>query len=285
MKSDKEMFNDVLMRVADVRQQKKQQKKIAVKTLSVAFAFIFVFMAGLTVFNDGAEPSVTLSDVTSEAVSVNTVNKAFSVVVASAAENSEVIAINKESSVSIPFGGLLYVKKTSSTAGANIAAYETECKLNEIFGENDKCSVIGIEGDTCVYFGTVNYLSLKIADADAVEEITFSCGENGKLFITDNTLIGNIKEFHKTIKTGKEIIISGEEYKNVYEKSEGMVFKWSPSEELHEKFSNNPETSFSSAGDSIDVVIRYNDDTEESFTINLSFDEEGILKADYSYNN
>ena len=204
--------------------------------------------------------------------------------VASAAENTEVFEINKEIGVSIPFGGLLYVRDASNMTDKVYVSYEAECKLNEIFGENDKWSVIGIEGDTCVYFGTVDYLRLNIADADAVEDITLSCGESGKLMIYDVSLLGNIKEFHKTIKGGKEISVTGEEYKNIYAQSEGMVFKWQPSEELHEKFSNNPEAPFSIADDCIDGVIRYIDGTEEGFTISLSFDDEGILKAAYSYN-
>lgn len=284
MKSDKNMTDNVLMRVADIKLQKKHQKKIAVKTLSVAFAFIFVFMASVTLFNDGAQPDVTVTDTQYETETEKAVNKAFSVVVASASENTEVFEINKEIGVSIPFGGLLYVKDARNMASTSAVSYEVECRLNEIFGENDKWSVTGIEGDTCVYFGTVDYLRLNITDADAVEEITFSCGENGKLMIYDKSLLGNIKEFHKTIKAGKEIAVTGEEYKSLYAKTEGMVFKWQPSEELHEKFSSNPEAPLSGVSDSIDGVIRYVDGTEEGFTISLAFDDDGILKADYSYN-
>ena len=110
MKSDKNMTDNVLMRVTDIKLQKKHQKKIAVKTLSVAFAFIFVFMAGVTLFNNGAQPDVAVTDTQNETVTEKAVNKTFSLVVASAAENTEVFEINKEIGVTIPFGGLLYVK-------------------------------------------------------------------------------------------------------------------------------------------------------------------------------
>lgn len=284
MKSDKNMADNVLMRLADIKQQKKQQKKMVVKTFSVAFAFIFVFMVGVTLFNYGADINVTESGTHIEATTEKEVNKAFSIVVASAAENTETLTINKELGVSIPFGGLLYVKDTRNISDKSYVAYEVECKLNEIFGENDKWSVTGIEGDTCVYFGTVDYLSLDVADADEIEEIILTCGASGKLITYDKSLLGDIKAFHKTIKGGKEIVVTGEEYKNFYAGSEGMVFKWQPSEELHEYFSKNPSAALSGVSDSIDGLIRYIDGTEESFTITLSFDDNGILDATYSYN-
>lgn len=286
MKSDKNMTDNVLMRVADIKLQKKHQKKIAVKTLSAAFAFIFVFMAGVTVFNDRVTPSVTEVDTIIE----NTVDKTFSVVVASAAENTEAIEINKEIGVSIPFGGLLYVKDTSNMSRTEINKIvdETQSVLIEHFDERDNWSVTGIEGDIAgdiaVYFASFEYLRLNIADADAVEEITLSCGEYGKLMISDRTLLGNSKQWHKTIRAGKEIAITGEEYECSYAENKGMIIKWQPSEELLKALSENPATPLSQVSDEITGVIRYTDGSEESFTISLSFDDEGILKADYSYN-
>lgn len=282
MKSDKKMVDDVLMRVADIKKQKKQQKKIAVKALSVAFAFIFVFMAGVTVFNDRVTPSVTEADTIIE----NTVDKKFSVVVASAAENTEAIEINKEIGVSIPFGGLLYVKDTSNMSRTEInkIADETQSVLIEHFDERDNWSVTGIEGDIAVYFASLEYLRLNIADADAVEEITLSCGEYGKLMISDRTLLGNIKQWHKTIRAGKEIAITGEEYECSYAENKGMIIKWQPSEELQKALSENPATPLSQVSDEITGDIRYIDGTQESFTITLSFDDNGILDATYSYN-
>ena len=286
MKSDKNMTDNVLMRVADIKLQKKHQKKIAVKTLSAAFAFIFVFMAGVTLFNDGAQPDVTVTDSQYETETEKAVNKAFSVVVASAAENTEVFEINKEIGVSIPFGGLLYVKDTSNMSRTEInkIADDTQSVLIEHYDERDNWSVTGIEGDTAVYFASFEYLRLNIADADAVEEITLSCGEYGKLMISDRTRLGNIHQWHKTIRAGKEIAITGEEYESSYAEDKGMIIKWQPSEELQKALSENPATPLSQVSDEITGVIRYVDGSEESFTISLSFDDDGILKADYSYN-
>lgn len=286
MKSDKKMVDDVLMRVADIKKQKKQQKKIAVKALSVAFAFIFVFMAGVTVFYDRVTPSVTEADTIIE----NTVDKTFSVVVASAAENTEAIEINKEIGVSIPLGGLLYVKDASNMSRTEInkIADETQSVLIEHFEERDNWSVTGIEGDIAgdiaVYFASLEYLRLNIADADAVKEITLSCGEYGKLMISDRTLLGNSEQWHKTIRAGKEIAITGEEYECSYAENKGMIIKWQPSEELLKALSENPATPLSQVSDEIAGEIRYVDGTQESFTITLSFDDNGILDATYFYN-
>ncbi len=281
MKSDRKMTEDILERVTLDRQHKKHQKTVAVKTLGAFFVFALVLVAGFSFIDSSYTPVTGETDTLIEAT--KNVNTAYSLIVASAAEES--VKIYKESSVSIPFGGLLYVKDTKNMSRGEInkIAYDVQCKLKELFGAEDKWSVTGIDGETAVYFGTMNYLKLNIADADAVEEIFLSCGKNGSLMVSDTSLLGNIKEYHKTIKAGKEIDISGEEYKNMYAKNDGMIIKWSPSEELHEAFSNNPQAPLSSVADEISGTIRYVDGSEESFTIKLSFDDSGILSATYNY--
>ena len=102
--------------------------------------------------------------------------------------------------------------------------------------------------------------------------------------ISDRTLLGNIKQWHKTIRAGKEIAITGEEYERSYAENKGMIIKWQPSEELLKALSENPATPLSQVSDEITGDIRYIDGTRESFTITLSFDENGILDATYSYN-
>lgn len=284
MKSDRKMTEDILERINCAEQQKKYHKAVAAKALGGIFAFALVVFTSFSFFNTENLPVTDKSDAEIESDSVKAIKDSYSLIVANAAEDRTEIC--KESSVSIPLGGLLYVKDTKKMTEGEInrIAYEAKSKLKEIYGEGEKWSVNGIEGDTAVYFATADYLMLNIFDAEAVNSITLSCGESGDLLIYDMAVVGNSKKFIKTVKNGKEITVTGEEYKNIYGKTDGMIIKWTPSEELHKAFCEDPEAPLSGVRDEISGVIRYIDGTQESFSINLSFDDSGMLTATYSCN-
>ena len=278
MKSDRKMTENIIERVSAAEAKRKNQKNLAIKTMGGVFAFVLVFVCVFSFFAIPNTPATGESDTVNE-----TVNKSYSLIVANAAE--ELTEIYRESRVSVPMGGLLYVRDTSKMSGSEInkIADDTKSLLSEIYGETEDWSVTGIEGDTAVYFATCEYFRLNIADADAVENIVLSCGINGKLLIYDISLLGNSKEFHKTIHEGKEVTVTGDEYESYYN-NEGMIIRWKPSEELQKALSENPDTSLSEISDEIKGVIRYTDGSEESFTITFGFDDNGILDATYSYN-
>lgn len=279
MKSDRQMTESIFERVSVAEAKRKKQKNFAVKTMGGIFAFVLVFACVFSFISIPEAPTTGDADTVSE-----TVKKSYSIVVANAAE--DLTEICKENSISIPFGGLLYVTDTRNMSRSEInkIADDTQSVLAEIYGEKDGWSVSGIEGDTAVYFATYEHLRLSIADADAVENIMLSCGVNGKLVIWGREFIGNSKAFHRTLKGGKEITITGVEYEEYYAEEEGMMIRWTPSEELQQTLADNPDTPLSQISDEVTGVIRYADGTEESFTITLCFDDYGILDTTYSYN-
>lgn len=280
MKSDRKMTEDILVRVNDIREKKHRQKNTAAKAMGSLFAFTLVIAAAFSFFGKAEIPSDSGVDMTVETTGAKA--SSYAVVIAGATEK---VKIYKESSVSIPFGGLLSVTRTKNASRdeMNRISYDVQCALKEMYGEDCDWSVRGIEGKTSVYFGTADRIKLE-ADSEGVEEIILTCGENGKLMIFDKALLGNTKEFRKTIKAGKKITVSGEEYKNISSLNEGMEIQWSPSEELHEKLSAAPETPLTEISDEITGIIRYIDGAEESFTIKLAFDDSGVLDATYSHN-
>lgn len=289
MRSNEKMSEDILEKISSIEQRKKQQKKIATKTIGSFFAFALVLFIGFSLFGNNATlPPVTESTNTQESSASKSADKTFSIIVANAAENNDEIKLHKESSISIPLGGILFVNDTKNMSSEEISFlyYQVKCRLQELYGREKGWHITGKDDDAiAVYFGTMDYLKLNISDADAIDNVTLTCEKNGKLTVDDKSLIGlSLKEYIHTVKTGNEITITGEEYKTLYAKNDGLVFYWTPSDELHESFKNAPDTPLSTVTDTITGTITYTDGTEETFTITLSFDDNGILTTTYNYN-
>ncbi|MBR3598011.1 MAG: hypothetical protein IKL47_13675 [Clostridia bacterium] len=293
MKSDKKMTEDILERVSAIEAEKTHRRKTIYKTSASLGAFALILVMTFTFLdNTPIAPSQNKEDDTqiSTEATAPAMNKAFSLFIANAAEKTEEVKIHKESNVSIPLGGILYVKDTKnmSMEEINLISYEVKCRLRELYGDENGWHITGSDGSddgVAVYFGTADYLKLKISDADAIDSVNLTCGKSGKLTVDDKSLIGmSFKEYLGTIKTGKEISVTGEEYKTVYAKNDGMVFSWSVSDELRKDINNAPDTPLSTVTDTITGTITYTDGTSETFTVTLTFDDNGILTSTYSYN-
>lgn len=284
MKTDKEMTQDILNHVKNIKKERTIMKKRIYKLTAISCAFAIIFIAAFAFFNTGVN---TLPD-NSNNVDVNDgathLNRNFFVMVANAADGTETV-INKESGVKLPLGGILMVEDTKGLSGSEKDAVMLKLKnrLSELYGLDNGWHLVGSQEETTIYFGTADYLKLKVEDADSVENVIISCTENGKLTISAKSLLGSVlpSEYIATVKQGTSITLTGKEYKEIYGKDDGMTIDWFLSESMKDTFKSAPETPLSSVNDIITVTINFVDGTNETFAVELDFDDEGILSSTY----
>lgn len=279
MKTDRDMAENILNRVDEIKSSRAQRSKMIRKTTSITCVIALIFAMAMSFFTGSAPviPEESTSDATTSSVQVN---KGFFLMVANAADDET--TYYKESDVNIPLGGILQIKNTKgmSREAINRMSYELKLRLEELYGLDDGFQIIGLEEDVAVHFGTADKLRFKLADPSAVDCVTLTCTDNGKLTVFDETAMGKIKEFTKTIKEGNEIKITADEYMNIYDKGKGVHIGWFLSESYAKQLTE--ETALSEINDTITGKVVYKDGTEELFTIKLNFDDEGSLKSTYS---
>lgn len=279
MKTDRDMAENILNRVDEIKSARAQRSKMIRKTTSITCVIALIFAMAMSSFTGSAPviPEESTSDATTSSVQVN---KGFFLMVANAADDET--TYYKESDVNIPLGGILQIKNTKgmSREAINKMSYELKLRLEELYGLDDGFQIIGLEEDVAVHFGTADKLRFKLADPSAVDCVTLTCTDNGKLTVFDETAMGKIKEFTKTIKEGNEITITADEYMNIYDKGKGVHIGWFLSESYAKQLTE--ETTLSEINDTITGKVAYKDGTEELFTIKLNFDDEGSLTSTYS---
>ena len=279
MKTDRDMAENILNRVDEIKSARAQRSKMIRKTTSITCVIALIFAMAMSSFTGSAPviPEESTSDATTSSVQVN---KGFFLMVANAADDET--TYYKESDVNIPLGGILQIKNTKgmSREAINKMSYELKLRLEELYGLDDGFQIIGLEEDVAVHFGTADKLRFKLADPSAVDCVTLTCTDNGKLTVFDETAMGKIKEFTKTIKEGNEITITADEYMNIYDKGKGVHIGWFLSESYAKQLTE--ETKLSEINDTITGKVAYKDGTEELFTIKLNFDDEGSLTSTYS---
>lgn len=281
MKTDKNMADNILSRVSEIQSARAQRNRTIKKIAGVTCVFAIIFALSFGFFGGTAdkhpEPSSDAVTETGQAV-----NKGFFLMVANAANDE--VAFYKETDINIPLGGIMQIKNTKgmSREAVNRMSHELKLRLEELYGLDDGFNIIGLEEEVAVHFGTADKLSFKIADPSAVDYVTLYCTDKGKLTVFDESAMGNIKEFTKSIKEGSEIVITGDEYANIYEQDKGMNIKWFLSENYIKELDEN--TALSEISDTITGKITYTDGTEELFTITLNFDDEGKLATTYNCN-
>lgn len=284
MRSDKDMAENILRKVNMMNEKKATRKNIITKTAAFALAFVMMATAGFALFNGNTPLAADhANDGTNTSETGNALNKNFCLIVANAATATET-TLAKESNISAPMGGILFVKDTRGMSDLDInkIPYELKVKLQALYGTESGWEIHGESGETALYFGTMDHIRIKIDDPDSVEKITLSCTENGNLTVGDETLIASPGAYIQTVKTGKTIIVTGEEYKIVYAQNDGMTFDWFVSETLKETLKANPAMPLSEISDLITGTVTYTDGTQDSFTLTLTFDNDGNLACTYS---
>ena len=284
MRSDKDMAENILRKVNMMNEKKATRKNIITKTAAFALAFVMMATAGFALFNGNTPLAADhANDGTNTSETGNALNKNFCLIVANAATATET-TLGKESNVSVPLGGILFVKDTRGMSDLDInkIPYELKVKLQTLYGTESGWKIHGESGETALYFGTMDHIRIKIDDPDSVEKITLSCTENGNLTVGDETLIASPGAYIQTVKTEKTIIVTGEEYKIVYAQNDGMTFDWFVSETLKETLKANPAMPLSEISDLITGTVTYTDGTQDSFTLTLTFDNDGNLTTRYA---
>ena len=279
MKTDRDMAENILNRVTEIKVIRARRKRTIEKIASVTCVLAIVFAMSITFIGNNTPemPEESNINTTNEAVKAN---KGFLLMVANAADDE--VTYYKESDVNIPLGGILQIKNTKgmSREAINRMSYELKLRLEELYGLDDGFQIIGLEEEVAVHFGTADKLRFKLADPSAVDYVTLTCTDNGKLTVFDETAMGKIKEFTKTIKVGNEITITADEYMNIYDKGKGVHIEWFLSESYAKQLTE--ETPLSEINDTITGKVSYKDGTEELFAITLNFDDEGSLTSTYS---
>ncbi len=284
MRSDKDMAENILRKVNMMNEKKATRKNIITKTAAFALAFVMMVTAGFALFNGNTPLAADhANDGTNTSETGNALNKNFCLIVANAATATET-TLAKESNISAPMGGILFVKDTRGMSDLDInkIPYELKVKLQALYGTESGWEIHGESGETALYFGTMDHIRIKLDNPDTVEKITLSCTENGNLTVGDETLIASPGAYIQTVKTGKTIIVTGEEYKIVYAQNDGMTFDWFVSETLKETLKANPAMPLSEISDLITGTVTYTDGTQDSFTLTLTFDNDGNLTTRYA---
>lgn len=277
MKTNREMANDILCKVNSIKEERRMMKNRMGRVAALSCVFALIFVAVFSLFIGGTSTDDRFVSASSE----NTPPKKAFLMVANAAYETETV-INKDADVTLPMGGILVAKDTKGMTFSekDTVMLELKERLIQLYGKDCDWHLRGIQEDTTVYFGTADYLKVKIENPDSVDKISISCTDNGIITVSDKSkLEGLLSEYIKTIKQGTSITVTGKEYAEIYEKTDGIPIDWFLSESLVNTFKTSPDTPLSTVKDEITVKINYTDGSEETYTISLSFDDEGMLSA------
>ncbi len=281
MKTDKEMAQGILCRVNDIREERKimRNRILGFTAFTCAFAIMFV-----SVFSFNSNNTQSKNQATS-AITENSPHRSAFLVVASAASESET-TVNKSYDVTLPMGGILMAEDTKGMTPNEKDAVMQRLKdrLLSLYGKDCNWLLKGRQEDTTVYFGTADIIKIKIENGEHVDNVTISCTENGILTVSDKSKLGgSLSEYNKTIKQGTSITVTGKEYEELYKGIDGIRIEWFLSDSLLNTFNVSPDTPLSAVKDEITVKINYTDGSEETYTVSLSFDEDGMLSAKSSF--
>lgn len=277
MKTDKEMANNILCKVNEIKEERKAFRNGILSLTALTCAFALILASVFSLYFGNTPKANTNSSVTTETAP----RKSAFLMVASAAYETETL-INKDSDVILPLGGILTAERTEgmTAEGKDTVMLELKERLLELYGKDCNWFIKGIQEDSTVYFGTADFLKIKVDDSQSVNSVSISCTENGKLTVSDESKLGSSpSEYIKTIKQGASITVTGKEYTELYEKADGISIEWFLSDEMIKTFKASPDTPLSTVKDEITVTINYTDGTTEKYTVSLTFDDDGILSA------
>ncbi len=277
MKTDKQMSQNILCRVNEIKEERRAVKSGILTLAAITCAFALI-IASVFSFYFGSSP---LTDKNLSATADGARRTGTFLMVASAAYETETL-INKDADVVLPLGGILTAKNTneSSFSEKDMIMLELKEKLLNLYGKDCDWHIRGIQEDSTVYFGTADFLKLKVEDSESVDNISISCTENGTLTVrTKSKHDSSLSEYIKTARYGSTITVTGKEYAEIFEKIDGIRIEWFLSDSMVNIFKASPDTPLSKVKDEITVKIDYTDGSTEIYTVSLSFDDNGLLSA------
>lgn len=281
MKTDKDMAQDILCKINDIKTERRLTRNRICKCTAITCVFALIFVAVFSFFIGGT----TIKNEGTTTMSKNISNKRAFLMVASAAYETETV-VNKGADVTLPMGGILMAKDTKGMTFSekDTVMLELKERLIQLYGKDCNWHLRGIQEDTTVYFGTADYLKVKIENPDSVDKISISCTDSGIITVSDKSKLGGLlSEYIKTIKQDTSITVTGKEYAEIYEKTDGICIEWFLSEIIKDAFMTSPDMPLSEVEDEITISINYTDGSEETYTVALAFDDKGMLTAKCSF--
>lgn len=127
----------------------------------------------------------------------------------------------------------------------------------------------------------LNNFIIEPSSEKEVESIQLQCGKYGQLNYWDCR--ENV-ELKNRFPKGNDLTISGNIYYEIIKESSGnpLQIGWDPSEEMYQEISDNPNSTVSDYTDTLLFTVNYTDGTKEHCAIDLSFDENGTMIAEYA---
>lgn len=289
MKSNEEFTAAILAKAETIEAGKRRIRNTFIKTGIGALAVALILSASFGFTGHiNRVPQSTDAPIIESSETVSLVSKGFVLVADCAYDSSkEIKSSEKGFNVSIPVGGVLDVRNTSTMTSDEISkiSYELKTKLQHLYGTDADWHISG-NTDNCasVLFATSGKLKLILPENSSAESIILSCTDNGNIMISDESKLMH-SGYVDTIKTGNNITVTADEYKKMYGISDGMFINWKPSDKLDNTLSENTDTDLSSISDTITAAVNYTDGSSEYFAISITFDADGTLHAFYSYKN
>ena len=284
----------------------KKTRKITALALTLAIAICAAAGAGIMMHKTPSTvtPAAPDSSVRKEAETARpNAASGFALLVASAADvqpGDVLTRAEHASGVKLPISGQLVIENVS---GMN--EEEKSRRLNQLVENLSREWQISSDGNGH-HIGTAeseNHIGLLAFqgkfivfadDVDALQKIEMTCGAYGRLVIMPAMWHGKTpalgREWFAAIKGGQSITVSAQEYTDVYLNNDvdeesgktepiGMFVHYDISEAFLNEKELHPDMGYEQFTDEITFRAVYQDGSEASFAVLLTFDENGTLSA------
>ena len=306
MKSDREMVESILKKAHEKEKKMKRSRKITALALTLAVAVCAAAGAGIMMRKTPstvtpAAPDTSVSNET-ETAPPNAA-AGFSLLVASAAEvqpGDPLTRVEHTSGVKLPISGQLVIENVS---GRN--EEEKSLRLNQLSENLSREWQISSDGighhigvaESENHIGLLAFQGKFIVfadDVDALQQIEMNCGAYGQLVIMPAMWNGKMpalgREWFAAIKGGQSLTVSAQEYTDIYLNSNvdeasgstepiGMFVNYDITEAFLNEKELRPDMGYEQFADEITFRAVYKDGSENSYTVLLTFDENGTLSA------
>ena len=304
MKSDREMVESILKKAREKESKMKKTRKITALALTLAVAICAAAGAGIMMRKTPSTvtPATPDSSVNKEAETARpNAASGFALLVASAADVQPGDALTKAehaSGVKLPISGQLVVENVSGMNEEEKSLYHNQ--LNErLFGDwqiSKTSYQIGV-AESENYIGSLAFQGKFIVfadDTDALEKIEMNCGAFGQLVIMPAMWNGKMpamsREWFAAVRGGQSLTVTAQEYTDVYLNNDvdeesgktepiGMFVHYDMTEAFLNEKELNPDLGYEQFTDEITFRAVYQDGSENSYTVLLTFDESGMLTA------
>lgn len=293
MKTDEQMTNDILCRVAANREEQRKKnrtfRRAGCAALSLLLAAGAIFGAQRFPLRRADVPvAQTAETAGGETAAVQTHGLLLFVADAAAISFEDVSPAAHGTDVSLPVHGFLAAETITGLGQPEIetVAKRYMQRAREL-GDTYGCRSAQTENRLlCLALG--EQFAVRAEDPQMLESLTIACGGAGVIDPHATLYAGGSKSVGFTLsavqETQQTLFMTGAQYRAHFagENAAGFRFQWFLSEESLAAFEADETLSPSAISDVITVSARYTDGAEESFTITIGFEEDGSITARYT---